>query len=65
MSGDDGLVGIGLAFITVAVVMFLAVSGTLDPSLLRIDVARLQTDAVTARDWVENALGPLIARLPR
>jgi hypothetical protein len=48
MSQDSELVGVGLAFITVAVVMSLLLSGSVDPYALRVDLIHLFADVRSA-----------------
>jgi hypothetical protein len=48
MSQDSELVGVGLAFITVAVVICLLLSGSVDPYSLRVDLIRFFADVGSA-----------------
>lgn len=48
MSQDSELVGVGLAFITVAVVMYLLLSGSVEPYALRVELMRLGADVRSA-----------------
>lgn len=57
MTQDNELVGIGFTFLTVAAVMFLAVSGAIDLTTLRWDLVRLGAD-------LESLLGACAAALP-
>ncbi len=58
IEGMDELVGIGAALLIAAAVLFLAMSGTLDPGTLRLDLLRAQSEATAA---VSHA----VALLPR
>ena len=56
MTPDEELVGIGISFITVAAVVFLACSGSIDLVALRFDVLRLQGEVASLLSQVAGLL---------
>jgi hypothetical protein len=56
MTADDQLVGIGISFITVAAVLFLAVNGSIDAYALRLDALRLQGELASLLSQVAGLL---------
>jgi hypothetical protein len=56
MTADDQLVGIGISFITLAAVLFLAVNGSIDAYTLRLDALRLEGELVALLSQVAGLL---------